>query len=50
MFISGARMAGPRPSTPARVAQTAALLSHAIPAALWDELEALTPPRELWIR
>jgi D-threo-aldose 1-dehydrogenase len=37
-------------STPARVAQTAALLNHAIPTALWDELEALTPPRELWIR
>jgi D-threo-aldose 1-dehydrogenase len=36
-------------STPARVAQTAALLNHPIPTALWDELEALTPPRELWI-
>ncbi|WP_426513381.1 aldo/keto reductase [Dactylosporangium sp. McL0621] len=36
-------------STPARVAETAALLNHAIPTALWDELEALTPPRELWI-
>ena len=40
---------GPCPR-PARVAQTAALLNHAIPTALCDELEALTPPRELWIR
>lgn len=36
-------------STPERIAETVALASHAIPDELWDELHALTPPRESWL-
>jgi D-threo-aldose 1-dehydrogenase len=36
-------------STPERVAQTLEYAEMEIPAELWDELEALVPPSELWL-
>lgn len=36
-------------SSPKRIAQTLELLAVEIPESLWDELLALTPPRELWL-
>jgi D-threo-aldose 1-dehydrogenase len=36
-------------SSPKRIAQTLDLLAVEIPESLWEELEALTPPRELWL-
>ena len=36
-------------SAPERVAETVALADHPIPEALWDELEALVPPRDVWV-
>jgi D-threo-aldose 1-dehydrogenase len=36
-------------SDPARVAETVALADHPIPEGLWDELEALVPPRAVWV-
>jgi D-threo-aldose 1-dehydrogenase len=36
-------------SSPERIAQTLELLAVDIPGSLWDELLALTPPRELWL-
>lgn len=36
-------------SAPERVAETIELAGVDIPDALWEELEALTPPRELWL-
>jgi D-threo-aldose 1-dehydrogenase len=36
-------------STPERVAQTLEYAETEIPAELWDELEALVPPSELWL-
>lgn len=36
-------------SSPERVVQTLELASLEIPGTLWDELEAMTPPPELWL-
>lgn len=36
-------------SSPKRIAQTLELLGVEIPESLWEELDALTPPRELWL-
>jgi D-threo-aldose 1-dehydrogenase len=36
-------------SSPRRIDQTTELLAAHVPDELWDELEALTPPRELWL-
>jgi D-threo-aldose 1-dehydrogenase len=36
-------------SAPARVAETLQLAQVPIPAALWDELESLTPSPSLWL-
>lgn len=36
-------------SSPERVAETVRLATLPIPDALWDELEALVPPPELWL-
>jgi D-threo-aldose 1-dehydrogenase len=36
-------------SAPRRIAQTLDLLAVEIPDSLWEELLALTPPRELWL-
>jgi D-threo-aldose 1-dehydrogenase len=36
-------------SDPARIAETVALADHAIPESLWAELEAMVPPREVWV-
>jgi D-threo-aldose 1-dehydrogenase len=36
-------------SAPERVAQTVAYALHEIPADLWDELESLAPPADLWL-
>jgi D-threo-aldose 1-dehydrogenase len=36
-------------SVPERVAQTVAYAQHEIPADLWDELELLAPPADLWL-
>jgi D-threo-aldose 1-dehydrogenase len=36
-------------SSPERIAQTLDLLAVEVPEALWEELLALTPPRELWL-
>jgi D-threo-aldose 1-dehydrogenase len=36
-------------SDPARIAETVALADHPIPESLWDELEALVPPRTVWV-
>lgn len=36
-------------SSPERVAQTLEYANLAIPESLWDELDTLTPPRELWL-
>ncbi|MDN3497014.1 aldo/keto reductase [Planococcus sp. APC 4015] len=36
-------------SSPERLDQTLSLLAADIPQSLWDELLALTPPRELWL-
>lgn len=36
-------------SSPDRLDQTLGLLAADIPQSLWDELLALTPPRELWL-
>jgi D-threo-aldose 1-dehydrogenase len=36
-------------SDPARIAETVALADHPIPESLWDELEALVPPRAVWV-
>jgi D-threo-aldose 1-dehydrogenase len=36
-------------SAPRRIAQTLDLLAVEIPDGLWEELLALTPPRELWL-
>lgn len=36
-------------SSPQRIAQTLALLAVQIPESLWEELLALTPPREFWL-
>jgi D-threo-aldose 1-dehydrogenase len=36
-------------SNPSRLSQCEELLATKVPEALWDELEALVPPREQWI-
>ncbi len=36
-------------SSPDRVAQTLEYAEHPVPDELWDELERLVPPRELWL-
>ena len=36
-------------SSPSRLDETAELADFAIPSKLWDELEALVPPRETWL-
>lgn len=36
-------------SAPERVEQTVAYAQHEIPEELWGKLEALSPPRELWL-
>lgn len=36
-------------SDPKRIAATIRLAEHPIPQALWDELNSLAPPREVWL-
>ena len=36
-------------SSPERLAQTLELAAVEIPDELWDELEQVVPPRELWL-
>jgi D-threo-aldose 1-dehydrogenase len=36
-------------SDPSRIAATVALAEHPIPQALWDELQSLAPPPEVWL-
>jgi D-threo-aldose 1-dehydrogenase len=36
-------------SAPERVAQTVAYAEQEIPADLWDELDSLAPPTDVWL-
>jgi D-threo-aldose 1-dehydrogenase len=36
-------------TNPSRISETIRLGEHPIPQALWDELESLTPPAEVWL-
>jgi len=37
-------------SSPQRIDETVSYAEHEVPVELWDELEQLAPPRELWLR